>query len=243
MKRFYLIRLDDACPTMDVVKWDKIEKMLDKYHIKPMVGIVPANNDYALKIDKYDDNFWEKVKSWEDKNWTIALHGFDHSYISKDGGINPLWERSEFAGVSIEKQKDKIKKGIRILTDKNIVPKYFFAPSHTFDLNTLEALESESMIRIISDTIAFKPYSKYGFVFIPQQFGSLRDVKLGGYWTYCLHPNTMFENEFLQLEHFLSKNYASFISFEEVPIDGLKDRDLFEKMLNYIYFFLRKIRK
>ena len=45
MKRFYLIRLDDACPTMDVVKWDKIEKMLDKYHIKPMVGIVPANND------------------------------------------------------------------------------------------------------------------------------------------------------------------------------------------------------
>ena len=33
----------------------------------------------------------------------IALHGYNHCYISDKGldGLNPLWSRSEFAGVSL----------------------------------------------------------------------------------------------------------------------------------------------
>lgn len=36
----YLVRLDDACPTMYSDRWQKIEEILDKHKIKPMVGII-----------------------------------------------------------------------------------------------------------------------------------------------------------------------------------------------------------
>ena len=45
MIKKYLIRLDDACPTMDWGKWRRMERILDKYKVKPMVGIIPENND------------------------------------------------------------------------------------------------------------------------------------------------------------------------------------------------------
>ena len=47
----YLIRLDDACPTMDSVKWEKMLNILDRYEVKPMVGIIPHNEDPKLHID------------------------------------------------------------------------------------------------------------------------------------------------------------------------------------------------
>ena len=35
----YLIRLDDASDKMDVDKWNRVEKNLDEYHIKPILGL------------------------------------------------------------------------------------------------------------------------------------------------------------------------------------------------------------
>ena len=32
----YLIRLDDACPTMDAQKWSRIEDILNRGGVKPM---------------------------------------------------------------------------------------------------------------------------------------------------------------------------------------------------------------
>lgn len=171
----YLIRLDDSCPTMDVSKWNRIEEILDTYGVSPMVGIIPENMDENQLLNSYDKEFWNKVKNWEKKNWSIALHGYDHCFISDGGmdGLNPLWERSEFAGVPLEEQKKKIRKGVAIFRANGIEPKYFFAPAHTFDKNTLEALRTESSIRIISDTIAIKPYRKGEFTYIPQWGGVL----------------------------------------------------------------------
>ena len=80
----YLIRLDDACPTMKKEMWDRIEALLDSYGIKPMVGIIPDNADKDLKIDEEDTFFWEKARQWQSKKWSIALHGYDHCYILDD---------------------------------------------------------------------------------------------------------------------------------------------------------------
>ena len=55
----YVIRLDDACPNMNLEKWDKIESLLDKYSIKPIVGIIPDNEDAEFN-HKLIENFWEK---------------------------------------------------------------------------------------------------------------------------------------------------------------------------------------
>lgn len=240
----YLIRLDDACPTMDAKKWGRLENVLDANGVIPMVGIIPNCKDEKLMIDAPDEGFWIKVQNWHKKGWAIALHGYDHCYISYAGlkGLNPLWERSEFAGTPLELQKKKIREGLSILNEKGITPKYFFAPSHTFDLNTLTALREESSIRIISDTIATKPYRKGDFIFIPQLGGHCVEMRIPGIWTFCLHPNTMSEENFIQTENFIRTHKEQFITFDSLESSNLRDKDWFSKLMSWAYFKQRKLR-
>lgn len=239
----YLIRLDDACPTMNAEKWLRMENILDTYGVRPMVGVIPANKDPKQQIDAVDTEFWTKVEAWEKKGWAIALHGYDHCYISNDGlkGLNPLWERSEFAGVPLKEQKMKIREGIEVFNAHHISPKYFFAPSHTFDANTLQALREESNIRIISDTIATRPYRKGEFVFIPQLGGRCTEMKLPGVWTFCLHPSTMKEEDFVSTERFLQAYKEKMIGFDELNLTRLKGKNLMSRLLSWVYFTRRKI--
>ena len=241
----YLIRLDDACSTMDAIKWQRIEDILDSFGVKPMVGVIPANKDPKQHLNNADSEFWTKVKSWEKKGWAIALHGYDHCFISEAGmlGLNPLWERSEFAGVSLELQKEKIRKGVAEFRTHGIDPKYFFAPAHTYDENTLQALREESNIRIISDTIATKPYLKGDFIFIPQLGGHCAEFKLPGVWTFCLHPSVMTEENFIATERFLKAHQNEMIGFDELELTNLKGKSLLSRLLSYVYFTRRKLRK
>lgn len=39
----YILRLDDASDYMDVKKWQRMEELLDRHGIKPLVGIIPDN--------------------------------------------------------------------------------------------------------------------------------------------------------------------------------------------------------
>lgn len=244
MQTNYLIRLDDACPTMSRQKWDRIEAILDKYGVKPMVGIVPNCKDKKLMLDSPDSSFWIKALSWQDKGWAIALHGYNHCYISDKGliGLNPLWSRSEFAGVKLEVQRKKISDGISILHSKGLNANYFFAPSHTFDFNTLQALKYESNIRVISDTIARKPYRHGDFVFIPQLGGHCSEMRLPGIWTFCLHPNTMTDESFIQTEDFVKSHANQFISFDQLDITSIKKKDFLSRILSWAYFTQRRIR-
>lgn len=238
----YLIRLDDGCPTMNRIKWLRLEKLLDHYDIKPLVGVIPSNNDPLQKINVEDPEFWNKVKNWENKGWSIALHGYDHCYISKTRGINPFWSRSEFAGIPLEIQKEKIRKGIEILNKHDIHPKYFFAPSHTYDENTLEALRQESDIRIISDSIGRKPFRFNDFIFIPQIIGHCTEIPIPGIWTFCLHPNGMTDEDFKATELFLSNNKNKFIGFDEINLSKISSKSMFDKIISYFFFMQRKIR-
>lgn len=240
----YLIRLDDACPTMDAKKWRRMEDILDAKGVCPMVGIIPNNNDPQQKIDAEDPAFWDKVDNWVKKQWAVALHGYDHCYISEEGlkGLNPLWARSEFAGLPLEQQKEKIRKGVKIFRSHGIDPMYFFAPSHTYDKNTLVALKEESNIRIISDTIATKPYKEGGFTFIPQLGGHCSEMKIPGIWTFCLHPSAMTEENFVAVETFLEAHKREFTSFFELELNDLNDKDFISGLLSLVYFTRRKIK-
>jgi predicted deacetylase len=237
----YLVRLDDACETMDSQKWQKIEDVLQKYNIKPMVGIIPNNNDETLMIDKADDGFWDKAFNWQKKEWTIALHGYDHVYVTQEGGINPVHKKSEFAGLSLKEQEEKVAKGFAILQDKNLDVKFFFAPSHTFDENTLKALYSKTSIRRVSDTIARFPYKKGEFVIFPQQFGYFRTINIPGYWTFCFHPNSMKNDDFDLVDLFIKKNKDKFISFDEIETEKLTSKSIMDKVLSFFYFKRRKL--
>ena len=242
MENKYLIRLDDACPYMDVRKWQHVENLLDKYGIKPLVGIIPANADSATMMDEEDPLFWDKVHHWIEKGWEMALHGYNHVCISDEGknGLNPVWRRSEFAGVSLEVQKDKIRKGLAIMNENGVNPKFFFAPSHTFDENTLKALKDCSSIRFVSDMIATKPFQYYGLTFVPCQMGVLREMLIPGYWCACYHPNQMSGEDFNALEDFIKSHHQDFVSFSKIPNAG--KRSLMDRILSIAYYLIRRIK-
>lgn len=235
----YLIRLDDASEYMDVEKWKKIEEILDKHEIKPIVGIIPKNEDESMiKNYKYNSEFIQVAKSWQRKNWTIAMHGYDHVYITHEGGINPVQKRSEFAGVPLEKQKEKIRLGIQKMQECGLQPTVFFAPSHTFDENTIKALKEETNIRIMSDTIANDVYFEDDIYFIPQQSGKCRKLPFK-IVTFCYHPNEMKVEDFVELEEFIKCNRKKMISVDELSLKTRK-KNIIDSLLKKIYFNLRK---
>jgi len=102
------------------------------------------------------------------------------------------------------------------------------------------ALELESDIRIISDTIASKPYKKGKFVFIPQQSGHPIKLPFGGIVTICYHPNTMKEDSFARFEDFLNKESIDVLSFDRVILTEIKNKNLVDKLLSTFYFLKRR---
>lgn len=234
----YIMRLDDASEYMDVEKWQRMENLLDKYHIKPIVGVIPNNQDLDMVgVYPKDELFWEKVQRWREKGWTIALHGYTHVFETGEGGLNPVNDRSEFAGVSLERQREKIRAGIQVFRKHGIEPEIFFAPAHTFDENTLEALKEESNIRIISDTIANDVYFENGFYFIPQQSGRVRKLPFKVV-TFCYHPNIMNEENYVDLDSFLDKNQRKFTKIKDIKFVQ-REKNIFDKTINCLYFARR----
>lgn len=230
----YIIRLDDASDHMDLKKWNRIEKLLDQYDVKPVFGIIPKNRDQSLVFTyKRNPDFWNLMHSWVGKGWIPAMHGYEHKYVTKEGGINPVHKLSEFAGLSYEEQAEKLQNGWNILLDHGIRPDIFFAPSHTFDKNTLKALAEKTTIRIISDTIASDIYKDGKFWFIPQQSGKVRKLPFKTV-TFCYHPNTMDKDAYNELEQFLCINHKSFVSLDKQRIL------LCHRKINIIDLLLRK---
>lgn len=157
-------------------------------------------------------------------------------------GINPVHKRSEFAGLSLAEQKEKISKGYKTLITMGLTPDFFFAPSHTYDENTLKALEEVTPIRGISDTIALQPYKQGVFTVIPCQMGQFRKPPVGGYWTFCFHPNGMPDDAFDIFEYFIKTNLERFISFSDIDMSKVGKKSIVDRLLSSVYFALRKMK-
>lgn len=235
MSAKYLIRLDDACPEMDRQKWTKIEAILDAHKIKPIVAVIPNNKNQQLNKDKPDLNFWDKVKRWETKGWAIALHGYDHVYITKERGLVSTNKKSEFAGVEYSVQKEKIINAWKIFVNQNIFPKIWVAPAHTFDDNTLKALKEFTDISIISDGVSVYPYQEKNFTWLPQQLWRLRWFPIG-LWTVCLHPNTMEDKDFDVFSDALSTRRYKFTDVREIKVPNRGKRILDRALALYFSF-------
>lgn len=207
----YLLRLDDACPTLDRDKWRRIEALFDDLGIKPIVAVVPDNRDPYLGQAAPDDAFWVRAKRWQDEGWTIALHGYQHVLRPiRASEYLPLYGRSEFAGLSLADQRDKIRRGWAVLQANGLSPTVWVAPAHSFDRTTLEAVAAETPIRTVSDGVARDQYFADGFYWLPQQLWSLAP-KRAGLWTVCLHPNSMDDAAFEVLERELRGRYRGAI--------------------------------
>ncbi len=209
------IRLDDITPDMDWEKFRRFEKILDKYSIAPLLGIVPDNQDENLMRNPIMPDFDKQIKEWEAKGWVLAMHGWKHIYTTKKGGLFPLNNFSEFAGVSKEKQREMILDGVKKLQRQGVRTNIFMAPAHSFDKNTLAVLK-EAGFEYITDGFGDCPYEWKNLIFLPIAFQKNKDIeKDRGYTTLVFHTNTMNEKDFLNFEKVLEKHKKDFISYKE----------------------------
>lgn len=192
----YLIRLDDACQTSNLQKWSAIAAILEQNNVKPIVAVIPDNKDESLFHNEPNSGFWEQVRDWEEKGWTIAMHGYQHTFhkISRAYSIIPFHDRSEFTGLTLESQRRKIRESFQIFRKNNVNPTVWVAPGHNFDDLTLQSIALETDIRTVSDGIALYPFKRGEFQFVPQQLWSLKS-RFFGTWTVCLHPDNMTNTE------------------------------------------------
>lgn len=215
MSAKYIFRLDDISENMN---WDNffcLEKIFDKYRIKPVIGVIPKNEDEELlKYPKCEFDFWEKIRELQNKKgWSVALHGYNHKYLTNDAGILNINNRSEFAGVPYKIQNKKIATGKEIFKKNKITIDAFMAPAHSFDHNTLKALENND-IGIITDGYTLYPYYYRNILFVPQLFSTPRKM-LFGVFTWCLHPNVMKSKGIKRVERFIEENKENIISFSD----------------------------
>lgn len=245
----YCIRLDDACPQMNAEKWARIERILDKYKVKPIVGVIPENRDPDF-VAVADENFWEKACEWQKKGWTIALHGLHHElHFHEPRGYYQLSHSSktEWAGKSSTEQYEMLKQGYQILKGHGLTPTCFFAPCHTYDETTVEAIASmktEGCSMYISDGYALHPYQRDGVDFLPTLFDTPHKLPLQGVYTFVYHPNNMQEQDFAYLEDFLKKYASLFRSADEImgEYSLMKEQGILGKIIEHSIYFLRGIK-
>jgi hypothetical protein len=168
---------------------------------------VPDNQDPKLRCEERDPAFWDKVRAWAGKGWTVAMHGHTHvMHPTESELVLPYYKRSEFAQLTLAAQSEKMRIAWKMFLAQGIEPSIWVAPAHSFDLLTLEAVRKETSIRIISDGIAWNTYFDHGFYWIPQQLWSLTE-RSSGLWTVCLHPNSMDESAINALDAALGGRY------------------------------------
>ena len=194
----YIIRFDDFCPTMNWEVWEQIEVILFKHHIKPIIAVVPDNQDPILVVNPPNPHFWARVRAWQAAGWTIAIHGHHHVYSNSDSGLMKINNYSEFAGLPYEEQYQKLATGLAIFAEHQVKADAWIAPAHSFDDNTIKALVALN-IKVISDGFYFRPVMRKGMIWIPQQLWRFKTMSYG-FWTVCRHHNSYSEVDIRALE-------------------------------------------
>ncbi len=188
MPATYLVRFDDICPSMNWTVWGEIESSLIEAGVSPILAVVPDNQDPELVAGPARPKFWDEVRGWQKRGWTIGLHGYRHQYVTGDAGIIGRNRYSEFAGLSYEEQHDKLSRALEIFAREGVRAEIWIAPAHSFDQKTLRAL-SDLKLTAVSDGYFTLPHTDgEGMFWIPQQLGKFRALP-AGVWTVCHHHN------------------------------------------------------
>ena len=239
-----LLRMDDVAENMNWHIMNKIEILFDKYNIKPVIGVIPNNKDPELLKFPKEENFWEKIKTWQKKGWEISMHGYSHEYEieTKKKDFFKLGGKSEFFGKSLQDQIHKVRDGLEIFSSKKIFVRSFFAPNHTYDNNTFLALK-KCGINIVIDGYGIGPYKEDQLTFIPQLFYRLLALPFS-YQTTQLHINSWNEKDYHYFEKYISKNQKKIITFNQILEKKSENFavSLINKMIKNFLIFFRSLK-
>ena len=188
MRARYILRFDDLCPTMNWVVWSQVEGVLLENKIKPLLAVVPKNRDPNLKVAEENPEFWNCVRRWQERDWTIGLHGYEHLMRQTDSGMLGFSRSGEFAGLPEDMQRSRLDRAIEVMRTERVRSDVWIAPGHSFDQTTIRIVR-EAGFRIICDGCSLLPYTdNLGIMWIPQSMWRFRRMWFG-VWTICLHYN------------------------------------------------------
>jgi predicted deacetylase len=222
MNAQYLLRFDDLCPTMNWQVWEEIEEIMDAFRVVPILAIVPDNRDKKLEVAPARHDFWDQVRRWQAKGWTIGMHGFRHTYVTNNAGIIGIAQKSEFAGLPEWEQEQKLTQAMNIFRKEGVVPSVWIAPSHSFDAATLAVL-GRIGVTTISDGLALSPYrDTSGLFWLPQQLWKMR-WRPFGIWTVCYHHNSWGQSDIDDLRCDVRQNHRAITDVSSV-IAGYQHR-------------------
>lgn len=213
-----LIRFDDVCPTMDWTQWRRAMEVVEAAGAKPLLGVIPDCRDPELQRDTPRADFWEYIARLKEQGFTIAMHGCHHVFDSNTHGIVNRTPRSEFAGHSYEVQYKKIKYGKDIFASHGISTDIFFAPAHSYDETTLQAL-ADNGFQYISDGKSAKPFVRNGIICIPCRSSGCPKIGKSGYYTAVFHAHEWTRPDkavgFQKLERLCREHRDALCSFDE----------------------------
>jgi len=213
----YLLRFDDLCPTMSRTRWEPFLAIITRYRLRPLLAVVPDNQDPHLRFEDPDPRFWEHMRALQAAGATIAMHGYRHLCASRGKPFIALHQETEFAGIDEQTQREWIRAGLAILRGQGLQPRLFVAPRHGFDRATLRALVAEGL-GFLSDGFATRPSTRGKVVWIPQQlWGPV--TKNTGLWTICIHTNTAHAVLEKNLDAFVQKFAEQMICFDDLLRD------------------------
>ena len=240
-----LIRLDDIAENMNWDLMEKSELLFNKYKIKPVLGVIPNNQDNELLAYPKKNNFWEQIRIWKNNGWEISMHGSNHVYDMDTNNKDyfSFGGKSEFFGHTLDTQLLKIKNGLKKFNEEKIKIRSFYAPNHTYDENTLIALKNSGIKEVI-DGYGLMPYTENDIKFIPQLFYKVIALPFG-IQTTQIHLNYWKQKDFDNFEKFIIKNLNKIITYDQA-IEKVNN-NLFYKLINIstkkILQFIRIIKK
>ena len=237
----YLMRFDDINANMDWERFFILKKILEKYNIKSVLGVVPKCEDLSLKMYPSNSNYYDYLKKFKLYGDCIAQHGYKHKYDSNLRGNYGSANKSEFAGHSFDTQFEKLNKGKLILKNHSLWEPVFMAPGHSFDSNTLKALKKLNF-KIVLDGFSLFPFKKSQLTFAPQISSKPLPKFLPGLSQLCVHINTISDKELKHLICFVHQNHRLFISVQNINSNGLFISRLDQSIIYFLVICFRKIR-
>ena len=217
-----VIRYDDFTMVNDSVN-EKVIRLLHKYSIPVVLGVIPCDgNENLIKDKKYP--FFDYLKEGVKRGTIeIALHGLNHKRMTPKG---------EFAGLSYEEQFRRIKKGKNLLDsifEANIIT--YIPPFNSHDVNTSIALKANNIF-IVSSSVydvwseaVFYPLSIDDFTQLDMLV--VNNQSFGGIIVVMLHPYSFVnKGSFNELETIIKElkknNNVHFDTFS-----GLEDKKIY----------------
>lgn len=237
----YLIRFDDICPTMNWSLWDEVEGLLLEAGVEPILAVIPDNKDSKLMVAPAAHDFWDRVRGWQARGWSIGLHGYQHTYVNAEPGILMLNKQSEFAGLSYQEQVEKLRNGMDIFEREGVHADAWVAPAHSFDGVTVSAL-ADLGIHTISDGMALAPFrDPQGSVWVPQQFANMRPLPYG-VWTFCYHLEALTPRAMVTFRRRLKQLSSQMISLQDAVLLGVRPHSVGDKLVGALRKTVSRLR-